>query len=113
MSIIENNKKFIDFIVQIIRILHNFSFCYYSRMSTNHNLRKGLLDFLETETQESIDDEDNSENKEEEIYKSDHDTQSGQSDDEIDEALTSKGEFFWKKGKEQKIHFKEPFIDLR
>lgn len=81
--------------MQIIRILHDFSFCCCSRMSTNCNLRKGLLDFLEKETQESIGDEDNSENEEEEIYESDHDTQSEQSDDEIEEAQTSEGEFFF------------------
>ncbi|TGZ53623.1 hypothetical protein DBV15_11071 [Temnothorax longispinosus] len=44
-------------------------------MSTNHNLRKDLLDYLEKETQESIDNEDDSENEEEKIYRSDHDTQ--------------------------------------
>lgn len=86
-----------------MRILHGCSFCYYSRMSTNRNLRKGLLDFLEKEAQESIDDDDNSENEEEEIYKSDHDTQSEQSDDEMEETQISEGEYYF--GRIEQIAF--------
>lgn len=72
-------------------------------MSTTRNLRKGSSDFMENETQESIDNLDDSEN-EEEINMSSHDTQSKQSGDEIEETRTSEGKFFCGRGtKETKL----------